>query len=170
MQNLDVISANLWLMLVSLANLVLVFLIVKRFLYKRVKAMLAARQATIQSDYDAAAQAKEEAYADKMQYEEKLQAAKTEADEVIKSAVNLANEREKEIIAQARSKADGIVRQAENEAVLTRKKAEAAVKKEIVEVSSLLTEKMLEREMTDADHQRLIDSFIQEIGDQDDAD
>ena len=102
-------------------------------------------------------------------YEEKLRGAKTEADSVIKSAVNVANEREKEIIAEAKIKADGIVRQAENDAVLERRKAEDGIRKEIVEVSSLLTEKMLEREVSQADHQRFIDSFIESIG-EDDAD
>ncbi len=170
MQTLDVISANIWQMVVSLANLILLFLIVKRFLYKPVKKMLETRQNAIQGEYDAAAQAKEQAYSDKIKYEEKLQSAKAQADEVIKSAVNVANEREKEIINEARSKADGIIRQAENEAILERKKAEDAVKKEIVEVSSLLTEKVLEREVSAQDHQRFIDSFIESIGEENDAD
>ncbi len=170
MQSLDIISVNLWQMLVSLANLVVLFLIVKKFLYKPVKKMLAARQSAIDSDYGAAKEALEKANSDKKAYEEKLQSAKSEADKVIKDAVELANEREKEIIAQAKEKADGIVRRAENEATLERKKAEADIRKEIVEVSSLLTEKMLEREVSAEDHKRFIDSFIEGIGDENAAD
>ena len=167
MQTLDVISVNIWQMLASLANLVLLFLMVKKFLYKPVMKMLEQRQNSIKNDYDAAAEAKEQALSDKIKYEEKLRDAKSEADSVIKNAVGIASEREKEIIAEAKSKAEGIVRQAENEALLERKKAEDAVKKEIVEVSSLLTEKMLEREVSAADHQHFIDSFIESIGDED---
>ena len=170
MQSLDVISINIWQMLASLANLVILFLVVKKFLYKPVKKMLEARQNTIQGDYDAAREAKEQADADRKAYEEKLKAAKHEADNVIKSAVDIASEREKEIIAEAREKADGIVRQAENDAMLERKKAEDSIRKEIVEVSSLLTEKMLEREVSEADHQHFIDSFIESIGDSNDSD
>ncbi len=164
MQSLDVISVNIWQMLASLANLVLIFVLVKKFLYKPVKKMLAARTDAIQSDYDAAKEAKDKALADMAAYEEKLSGAKAEADNVIKSAVNTASEREKEIIAEAKIKADGIVRQAENDAELERKKAEDGIRKEIVEISSLLTEKMLEREVSDADHQHFIDSFIESIG------
>lgn len=170
MQSLDVISVNIWQMLVSLANLVLLFLLIKKFLYKRVKNMLETRQKTIQGDYDAAKEAKEQALADKKTYEDKLLSAKTEADKVIKSAVDVANEREKEIIDEAKMKADGIIRQAQNDAVLERKKAEDSIKREIVEVSSLLTEKMLEREVSMDDHKKLIDSFIKGIGDENDAD
>ena len=167
MQSLDVISVNIWQMLASLANLVLLFLMVKKFLYKPVMKMLQERQNTIDKDYDAAAEAKEQALTDKIKYEEKLREAKNEADSVIKNAVGIANEREKEILANAKTKAEIIVRQAENEAELERKKAEDAVKKEIDEVSSLLTEKVLEREVTAADHQHFIDSFIESIGDED---
>ena len=170
MQSLDVISVNIWQMMASLANLQLIFLLVKKFLYKPVKKMLEARQNTIQGDYDAAKDAKEQADADRKAYEEKLKTAKNEAENVIKSAVDIASEREKEIIAEAREKADGIVRQAENDAVLERKKAEDSIRKEIVEVSSLLTEKMLEREVSEADHQHFIDSFIESIGDGNDSD
>ena len=169
MQNLDVISVNIWQMLASLANLVIIFLFVKKFLYKPVKKMLETRQNAIQSDYDAAQDAKNQALADKDAYEEKLRGAKAEADDVIKSAVNVASQREKEIIAEAKVRADGIVRQAENDVVLERKKAEDGIRKEIVEVSSLLTEKMLGREVSAADHQNFIDSFIESIG-EDDAD
>ncbi len=170
MQTLDIISVNIWQMLVSLANLVLLFLLVKKFLYKPVKKMLEARQNAINNEYDEASKALESANSDKKAYEEKLKNAKQEADKVIKDAVDIANEREREIIAQAKEKAEGIVRRAENEAVLERKKAEDGIRKEIIEVSSLLTEKMLEREVSAEDHKRFIDSFIEGIGDENAAD
>lgn len=170
MQSLDVISVNLWQMLASLVNLVLLFSIVKKFLYKPVVKMLKSRQDTIDADYDAAKTAKEQALSDKAAYEEKLQDAKAEADRVIKSAVDIASQREKEILINAKTKADGIVRQAEADAVLERKKAEESIKKEIVEVSSLIAEKVLVREVSADDHKNLIDSFIEDMGNDDDTD
>lgn len=166
MQTLDVISVNIWQMLASLANLLLLFLMVKKFLYKPVMKMLDARRNAIDKDYSDANEAKTQAMSDKIKYEERLREANSEADSVIKNAVDIASEREKEIIAEAKIKAEGIVRQAENEALLERKKAEDAVKKEIVEVSSLLTEKVLEREVSADDHQHFIDSFIESLGDE----
>ena len=170
MQSLDVISINLWQMLASLANLVIIFVLVKKFLYKPVKKMLETRQQTIDADYNSAKEAKEQAAADRKTYENKLSEAKAEADRVIKSAVDIANEREKEIIDSAKTKADGIIRQAQDNAVLERKKAEDSIKREIVEVSSVLTEKILEREVSADDHKSFIDSFIESIGDENDAD
>lgn len=167
MQSLPVISVNIWQMVAALGNLVLLFLIAKKFLYKPVKNMLAARRSAIDSDYDAAQQAKEQALADKQKYEDKLKDASAEADSVIKSAVSTAAAREKEILNQAKERADGIIRQAEAQAELEHKKAEDSVRKEIVEVSSVLTEKLLEREVSAADHKHFIDSFIESIGDED---
>lgn len=43
------------------------------------------------------------------------------------------------------------------------------MKKEIADVSTLLSEKLLEREIKPDDHRKLIDSFINEIGDGDDG-
>ena len=54
---------------------------------------------------------------------------------------------------------------AENEAALERKKAIDGIKREIVDVSGAIAEKMLEREINSDDHRALIDSFIENIGD-----
>ena len=169
MQTLDVISVNLWQMLASLLNLVLLFLLIKKFLYKPVKKMLLQRQSTIEGNFAEAEKAKEAALLDQKAYEEKLADAKGEADRVIKSAVDIAAQREREILEDAKEKADGIIRRAEADAILEKKKAEDAIRREIVEVSSALTEKMLEREITKDDHKQLIDSFIESIGEDDET-
>ena len=169
MQNLDVISVNLWQMLASLLNLILLFLIVKYFLYKPVKKMLAERQKAIDSDYDAAKKAKEDALKEKLLYDEKLSTAKDEADKVISSAVSIARKRESDIIEDAKAQADGIVSRAKTDAELEKRKLREEIKGEIVEISTALAEKMLEREINANDHKDLIDSFIEGIGDENDA-
>ena len=169
MQSLDVISINLWDIIVSLANLVILYLLVKKFLYKPVKKMLQDRQATIEGDYAKANEAKIAAEADKKAYEEKLSIAKSEADGVIQSAVSIAKARENEIIAEAKEKADAILRKAEDDAALELKKAENSIKEEIVGVGTLLAEKLLERELDEKDNKEFVDSFIAGIGEEDDA-
>lgn len=167
MQTLDVISVNLWDILFSLLNLALLYFVVRRFLYRPVKKMLDARQSTIEGDYEKAREAKEKALSDQKAYEEKLLCAEKEAEQVIAGAVTTAGRREEEILNKAREKAGGILRQAEADAALEKKKSEDAIKEEIVLVSSLLTEKMLEREVSLADHRKLIDSFLSDLGEDD---
>ena len=164
MQNLDIISVNLWSILISLANLLLLFWIVKKFLYKPVKKMLDARKETIDGSYKRAEEAEQTALLHKKEYEEKLSGAKSEADEIIHSAVQSAKDREKDILTEAKSEADRILRRAEENAALELKKAENTIKEEIVEVSTLISEKILKREISAEDHQTLIDDFINGIG------
>lgn len=165
MQNLDVISVNLWQILISLANLVLLFLIVKRFLFKPVKRILAERRREIEGQYDAATQAQTEADNNRREWEATMSTARLQADGILQTATEQAKFRGDAMVDEARQKADSIIRMAQTEAELERKKAELDIKREIVELSGALTEKMLAREINTDDHQALIDSFLDELGD-----
>ena len=166
MQSLPIISINLWEMLFALLNLLILYLLVKKFLYKPVKNMLAQRQETIDNEYKEAEDAKQKALSDKQTYEEKLSKAQSEADSFIQSAVQTAEAREQEILAEAKEQADAIRRQAEADAKLELRKAEQTIKEEIVNVGTMLAGKVLEREMNEDDHKKLIDSLINEIGEE----
>ena len=165
MQNLDVISVNLWQILISLINLVLLFLVVKKFLFKPVRKVLAERQAEIDGRYNAAADAESKANESRKIWEDKLAGADTEADAIISKATEQAKFRGEAIVSDAEAKADSIIRMAETEADLERRKAVDGIKREIVDVSGAIAEKMLEREINTDDHRALIDSFIENIGD-----
>ena len=167
--NLEVISVNIWQILISLANLLLLFLILKKFLYKPVKKVLNARQAAIDGENRAAAEAKEAALADKAKWENRLATAETEADAILQQAKERAENRSAGIIADAKEEAAGILQRAKNDAALERKKAEAGIRHELVGVSTELAGKLLEREVKEDDHRNLIDSFIRDIEEQHDA-
>lgn len=164
MQNLDVISLNVWDIVISLANLLILFLILKKFLYAPVKRVMAEREAAISDKYAKAEAAKSAAEADLAAWNEKMTTADDEADAIIKKATARAEKKQDQIIADAKERADGIVRDAENEAALERRRAEAGIKQEIVDVSALLTEKLIGRELDTDDHHDIIDSVISEIG------
>lgn len=168
MQSLPVISVNIWQILISLANLLLIFLLFKKFLYKPVRKFVEKRQASVDETYSRAQQAEQDAVKNKEAYEEKLRDAQDEADGIIKSATETANMRSNKIISDAKDKADGMIRQAGSEIELEKKKASDDIKKEIADVSALLTEKVLKREINSDDQRGFIDSFIDGIGDSDD--
>ncbi len=163
MQFLDVISVNIWAILASLANLLLLTWIIKRFLFKPVKKMMDARRAAIDADYAQAKAALEEAEENRLNYEAAVAAAKQTSDQIIADASRTAEYRSNEIVAEAREKASEIRRQAEMDAVLERKKAEDEMKHEIANVSAQLTGKLLQREINEEDHRSLIDSFLNDL-------
>lgn len=165
-ESLNIISVNFFAILFSLLNLVIIFLIAKFLLYKPVKKMLQSRQKTIDDAYKRASDAEDEANEHKTAYENKLQNAKNEANDIISGAVSVAKAREKEILAGAKTEGERIVAQAKESAELEMKKAEKTIKDEIIGVSFELTEKLLDREIKEKDHESLIDSFINEIGEE----
>ena len=163
MQNLDVISVNIWAILASLANLLILTLIVKRFLFKPVKKIVDARRAAIDDDYAQAKAAREEAEESRLNYEAAMAAARQTSDQIIADASRTAEYRSNEIVAEARERASEIRRQAETDALLERKKAEDEMKHEIANVSAQLTGKLLQREINEEDHRNLIDSFLNDL-------
>ena len=163
MQNLSVISVNIWQILISMVNLLILTLIIKKFLYKPVKKIMDARRAAIDEDYAQAKTAREEAEQTRQNYEEAMAAAKMTGDQIIADANRTAEYRSNEIVAEARERASEIRRQAEADAVLERKKAEDEMKHEIANVSAQLTGKLLQREINEEDHRTLIDSFLKDL-------
>ena len=163
MQFLDVISVNIWAILASLANLLILTVIIKKFLFKPVKKVVDARRAAIDEDYAQAKAAREEAEESRKNYEEAMAAAKETGDQIIADANRAAEYRSNEILSEAREWATEIRRQAEADAVLERKKAEDEMKHEIANVSTQLTGKLLGREINEEDHRNLIDSFLNDL-------
>lgn len=166
MQALDVISINIWDILISLANLGILFWLVKKFLYKPVKNMMAAREDAIAKQYAEAEAARASAETARAEYAEKLSGAQDEVDAMLEQAAVNASRRGDRIVADAQDKADGIIRQAQTEAEMEKKKAQASIRREITDVSAALTEKLLGREMSADDHRVMIDSFLDGIGDE----
>ena len=125
-QTLEIISVNLWQILISLANLLIIFLILKKFLWKPVTKAMQQRQDMVDKQFAEADAAQAQANADKAEWSAKLATADAEAKARIADADDTARRHGERIVADAKSKAEGILRQAEAEAALERKKAEAA--------------------------------------------
>ena len=77
MQNLSVISINIWDVLISLCNLMLLTWVVKKFLFKRVQKVIADRRAAIDADYAQAKEAREHAEEDRRKHPGRLNIAET---------------------------------------------------------------------------------------------
>ena len=164
MGNLQIVSFNLWQVLISLANLTLLYLGLKKFLYKPVKAVLEGRKAAVAKYYADAEEARNSANAARDEYNAKLATAHSTADEIIHDATVLANRRGDKIVADAHQKAEEIVRQGEMEATMEKKKAMESIRRDITDVSAAMTEQLLKREMNEADHRNMIDEFLKGVG------
>ncbi len=164
MQSLDIISINIWHIVISLCNLLILYLVLKKFLYQPVKKVLESRQAAIDSRYRDADDANSEALRSKAQWEERMAAADEEAEVIVSRAVESANRQSSAILSDTSEKADRMMSRARAEADAERRKAEDDIRDRVADVSAAIAGKLLEREITADDHSDLIDSFISEIG------
>lgn len=164
MNTLDIISVNIWQIVISLCNLTLLFLMLKKFLFKPVKKMIADREALAQKELDAAREEMRLAQEERIKWTNRMSEAEAEAGDIIKRATVKADKQSKMIIKTAKERADSIVEQAKFEADLEYKNSASEMKHEIIDLSSLLAGKMLRREINEEDHRELIDDFIDQIG------
>ena len=167
MQSLEIISVNVWLILISLCNLLILALILKKFLFKPVKKIVAERQAEYDKERLDAENALREAEEKKAEWEKVLSGADDEAARIVDEAKKNAQKRSDKIIDDANARSGVIVHNAEVEADLEKRRANEEIKDEIVEVSVSLAEKLVDREISAEDHKKFIDDFIDSIGDGD---
>lgn len=166
MQSLDIISVNIWDILISLANLLIMFLILKRFLFKPVKRVMDARQAQVDKIYSDADQDRNEAAKMRQDYEQKLAAAREEADGLVRNAVQTAQRRSDEMMAEASGQASRMKQKAEEEIAREKQQMLQDVRGEISDLAVSIASKVVEREIDPADHRQFVDEFIRNVGEE----
>lgn len=165
-QALDIISINLWEILIALANLLILYVLFKKFLYKPVQKVLEARQEQVDKIYNEAEQDRTAAGNMKQEYEARLDTAREEADTLVRNAVQTAQRKSDQIVSEANSQASHIKQKAEEEIALEKKQMLEDVKGEIAEMAVNIASKVVEREIQKADHENFVDEFIKNVGEQ----
>ena len=83
MQPSEIITVNIWQIVVSLLNLVILFLIVKKFLYKPIKKTLKDREEKLEEKYTEADERLENAKNTEAELNEKLSEADKAAEQIV---------------------------------------------------------------------------------------
>lgn len=159
------IGVNFWTALFVLLNTLAIFFVAKKYLFVPVKNMIDSRQKEIDTMYDEAGAAKAEAQALQNEYKEKLAVAQQTSDRMVKDAVARGQSRQEEIISQANAEARAILDKAAADIAQEKKKALNDAKNEISEMAMAIAEKVVGRELTNVDQAKLVDEFIEELGD-----
>ncbi|MBR5252513.1 MAG: F0F1 ATP synthase subunit B [Clostridia bacterium] len=160
---LELISLNIWHIVATIGNLLLLMWILKKFLWKPVKKVMAERQGQVEEIYRTAEESAAAAERDQQLYSEKLSHAQDEAETIVKAATERADRLGDEIIENAKQKAADTMKKAENDIELEKKKAMNDLKNEISGISVQIAESVVGREISEDDHRQLIDSFIDQL-------
>lgn len=161
----EFLNINFFTALFTLVNTVILFLVLKKVLFKPVMKVIDDRQKEIDQLYAEAGSARENAQAMEAEYRQKLDAAEQTGQRLVKEATVRGQNREEEIIRNANAQAEAIRAKAEADAVQQRKKAINEAKDEISQIALAIAGKVVGRTMDGEDQTRLVDSFIEKLGD-----
>ncbi|WP_028506052.1 F0F1 ATP synthase subunit B [Ruminococcus sp. FC2018] len=160
----EFMSIDLTTIIATLLNTLILFLVLKHFLFDKVNKIIKDRQEEIQASYDRADEAEKNAQKLEADYNEKIGQAKEESAEIIRDATKKAQVRADEIIDEARVEAKGIRTNAENEIEREKKIAVNAIKDEISQIAFSAAAAVVEKDLTSEDNERLIEKFIDNVG------
>ena len=126
--------------------------------------MLEKRRAMADAEIQDAVKAKEEAIAMKSEYEQNMLEAKNKANEIVTNAQKTAAIQSEEMLKEASQQAAAMKAKAESDIAQEKRKAVNEVKNEIGGMAMEIAGKVIEREINEEDHAKLIDEFIANVG------
>lgn len=158
------VGVNFWTALFILLNTLIIFFVAKKFLFVPVMKIITDRQQEIDDMYTQAGDAKETAVKLQQEYEEKLAQAAATSEELVRQAAVRAQSREEEIIRKANERAEAILEKTTADIAQEKKKALNDAKDEISVIALAIAGKVVGRELNGEDQSKLVDSFIEELG------
>lgn len=164
MQVQDLVTIVPWNFIATILNLFIQVYLIKRFLFKPINEMLEKRKAKADAQIQDAVKAKDEALAMKEEYEKNMQDAKNKANEILTTAQKTAAVQSEEMLKEATLQAAAMKEKAETDIAQEKRKAVNEIKGEIGGMAMEIAGKVIEREISEEDHAKLIDEFITNVG------
>lgn len=164
MQVQDLVTIVPWNFIATILNLFIQVYLIKRFLFKPINEMLEKRRAKADAQIQDAVKAKDEAFAMKEEYEKNMQDAKNKANEILTTAQKTAAVQSEEMLKDAALQAAAMKEKAEADIAQEKRKAVNEIKGEIGGMAMEIAGKVIEREISEEDHAKLIDEFITNVG------
>lgn len=160
------VGVNFWTMIFAWCNLLILYIFMKKFLFGPIKKMIDTRQKEVDDMYSTAEEAERHAKELEAEYVEKISAAREESEEIVRTAQRRAVLREEEIIKEAEATAERIKERAGEEIEQERRRAVNEIKDEVSAMAISIAEAVIERDISEGEHRELIDSFIDQMGDE----
>lgn len=158
------IGIDFWTALFTLLNFLAVFFVGKHFLWGPVMKIITDRQKEIDDMYAEADSARTSAKALEEECQAKLSVAAQTSEKMVRDAVARGQAREEEILRHANQRAEAMLEKASADIQQEKKKALNDAKDEISDLALAIAAKVVDRELTAADHDRLVDQFIGDLG------
>lgn len=132
-------------------------------LLKPVRKFMNARTASVTSQLQSVAQAQEDLEAQRQAARDEVEAARRMAADLVAQSVGQAQEQAERVLQEAQAEAQNILRQAQTDAESMRESARDEMRMEVAGFSVMLASKLLQREVTQRDHEQLVEEFLKKV-------
>lgn len=161
--DLKVITAALPEIFTQLLAFMAVFWILKRFAFKPILRMIDARRKKIEDEFAGIENQKQNLEGLEKEYRLKLEMIENQARLRIQEAASVGIGLARDIQDKARQDAQKIVDRAKAEIDQDIAKAKISMRGELVELSALISEKIIRERLDEAEHGKLVDQFLKEL-------
>lgn len=153
-----------WSIIWTIVNILVLFLFLKKFLFKPVTEMMEKRKNTIETSLQEAEDTKSEALKMKTDYEKQLSLAKEDASLILKESRERAAREFNEQIKESKEMAAKIVQEASVAIELEKRKSLQEAQAEIATIALLAASKVIEKNVDDNTNKQMLNSFLNEVG------
>jgi F-type H+-transporting ATPase subunit b len=148
----------------TIINFIVLLFILKFKLMKPVNKIMNDRQSGINMSIKKAKDDEEKAEISKKEKERLLHESKIKGREIVEEYKVNAQNVSQEIIDEAKKESTIIMERTRKEIEREKQKAESEIKKQVIDLSLILSEKALEQHIDEKEHRRLIEDFIFKVG------
>ena len=153
-------------MLVMLFFFIILIYLVGKFAWGPVMDMMKKREDYIANEIEQAEKNRAEAEKASKEAVERLRQTKQEAQKIIEDARTAGLKQEQDIIEAAKKEAERIKQAAQEEIENEKEKAIQALQDQVASLSVLIASKVIEKEISAQDQEKLIEEYIKEVGEE----
>ena len=145
-------------------NVVILFFVLKLLVYKPILKFMKKREKSFSDKTDMLDTREKELIQQKQQYDQMMSDAQTQAASIITKSNEMARDHAKELIEDAKEQSRELVIRARKEIAIEKEQTQLEMKSEIVDMAVQIAEKVLKREVSKEDNQKIINDFFERVG------
>jgi F-type H+-transporting ATPase subunit b len=149
----------------QLLMFIILMALLKKYAWGPLMGVMKQREEYVAGEITAAENSRKEAEKLLEEHRNLLKEARTEAQNLIENAKKQGDVQREEIIAAARAEAERLKEGAKLEIEQQKERAVAAIREQVAHLSVLIASKVIEKELSAEDQDKLINEYIQEAGD-----
>lgn len=150
----------------QLAAFIILLILLRKYAFGPLMGIMKQREKHISNEIEAAEKSRKEAERFAAEQSEALKGARQDAQELIENAKKLGEQQQKEIIEAAKAEATRLKDSAVKEIQQEKDRAISALREQVASLSVLIASKVIEKELSEQDQQKLIDEYIKEVGEE----